>query len=136
MGIEELEENPKFENSTSRRQNASELISRLDEVFATKTREEWLAIFEQRAKFAYSPVNTIEEVASDPQVLENEYFVPFDHPTLGSIEVLASPVKFSETPFTIRSAAPELGQHTEEVLLEIGGYSWQDIAKLKEQGAI
>ena len=61
--------------------------------------------------------------------------VPFDYPTLGHIEVIANPIKLTETPSSIRLPAPEFSQHTEEILLELG-YTWEDIAKFKEQNTI
>jgi crotonobetainyl-CoA:carnitine CoA-transferase CaiB-like acyl-CoA transferase len=77
----------------------------------------------------------LQEVIADPQAKANDFFVPFDHPTHGPIDMVASPVKLSKTPATIRTPAPEFGEHTEEVLLE-WGYTWKDIGKFKKDGAI
>ena len=70
------------------------------------------------------------------QVLANDYIVDFNHPVMGPIQVVGVPVKFSQTPGSVRREAPELGQHTEEVLLEVGGYTWEDIEKLRDEKAI
>ena len=67
--------------------------------------------------------------------LANKFFVDFEHPYAGKIKYMLSPIEFSETPAQIKSAAPEYAQHTEEILLEIG-YSWDDIAKLKDEEII
>ena len=84
---------------------------------------------------SYAPQQTLSEVINDPQARANDYFVPFEHPIHGHIQVLANPIKFSETPATIRLPAPEFSQHTEEVLWELG-YTWEDIARFKEEGTI
>ena len=78
---------------------------------------------------------TISEITNDPQAVENEFFVKLDHPNAGEIRLVASPVKFSETVAQVQGPAPELGQHSEEILLE-AGYTWEDITSLKDAGAI
>ena len=118
----------------ARSQNAAELISILDKVFATKPRSEWERLFNE-ADFLYSPVQTISEVVDDPQVLANNYIIDFEHPQWGPGKALGFPYHFSQTPASLRRAGPEHGQHTEEVLAELG-YTWEDIAELKEEGAI
>jgi crotonobetainyl-CoA:carnitine CoA-transferase CaiB-like acyl-CoA transferase len=71
----------------------------------------------------------------DPQAIENDFFMEFDHPTVGPIKLVASPVLFGGERPPIRAMAPTLGQHTEEVLLELG-YSWEDITSMKDGGVI
>ena len=129
---EDLEHDPRFESIERRAENSAALIAILDEVFLTKTLDEWKP---HLAEVPFAPAQTLLEVINDPQARANDFFVPFDHPTYGRIEVIANPVKLSETPAAIRMPAPEFGQHTEEVLLEYG-YTWEDIARLKEQGVI
>ena len=82
---------------------------------------------------AFSPFKKPDEVPRDPQVVANGYLVP--HPSVADRFIVSSPIQFDGEPLSVRSAAPEPGQHTEEVLLELG-YSWPDIVELKEQGAI
>ncbi|MCY4654986.1 MAG: CoA transferase, partial [Dehalococcoidia bacterium] len=103
--------------------------------FATRTYEEWDAIF-RRYGFIYAKVQTIEELPEDPQVVANGYIADFEHPTIGPIKVCNFPVAFSETPATIRSGAPELGEHTESILIEELGFDWSDIEKFQDAGAI
>ena len=115
----------------------AELWPILDEVFATKTTAEWCHLLGD-AGLRFAPVRDHAEVASDTGVRANGYIAGVtDSDTPGSsTEVVRAPVRFSEplSPPT-RVRPPELGQHTEEVLLE-AGYSWDDIASLSEAGAI
>ncbi|MBI2829792.1 MAG: CoA transferase [Chloroflexi bacterium] len=129
----ELEQDPRFNNMEKRRDNNEELIRILDEVFASKTMEEWDKILREY-DFIYSPFQSPKDVVNDPQALANDFFKELHHPA-GTMKVLASPVSFSQDPASVRAPAPETGQHTEEVLLELG-YSWEDIAGLKETKVI
>lgn len=136
IGMPELEKDRRFENLQVRAENAKELIAILDGQFATKPRDEWLKQFkEANVDLIYSAIQSIPEVFQDPQVLANEYLVDFDHPAYGPVKIIGVPYKFSETPAEPRHAAPELGQQTEEVLLELG-YSWSDVPKLRDEGVI
>lgn len=139
MGIQELQHNPKFENAGRRKENAGELVSILDGLFAQKTRAEWSTILDaasrQGADILYEVVNTIEDLTTDPQVLANGYITNFDHPAFGNIQVVGPPFTLTKTPMSIRREAPTLGQHTEEVLLEFG-YTWDDITGLRDREAI
>jgi crotonobetainyl-CoA:carnitine CoA-transferase CaiB-like acyl-CoA transferase len=71
----------------------------------------------------------------DPQAKANGFFTEIDHPAAGKTRYVNTPVTFHQNPATIRSIAPEVGQHTEEILLEMGR-SWDEITELKEMGAI
>ena len=124
----------RFADTALRSQNAAELIALLDSIFVEKTRDEWAALLDAAGLF-WGPVQTVKDVINDPQTKANGAFVPVAHPSGQQIEMVASPVDFSHTPASIRSTAPELGQHTEEVLLA-AGYSWEEMAKLREDGTI
>jgi crotonobetainyl-CoA:carnitine CoA-transferase CaiB-like acyl-CoA transferase len=76
-----------------------------------------------------------DKVVDDEQAWANDYFEVVEHPTRGTMKLVANPIKLGGMPSSIRTTAPELGQHTEEVLLE-HGYSWTDIARLKDQGVV
>jgi crotonobetainyl-CoA:carnitine CoA-transferase CaiB-like acyl-CoA transferase len=134
LGRPELEHDPRFNSIEARGKNAKELIAIMDKTFATKTREEWFKVFEQEG-LIYTPIQTPTEVVNDPQALANDYIIWFDHPVLGKTKMVGFPWDFSQTPASVRREAPEFGQHTEEILLELG-YSWEDIAKLKGEKAI
>jgi len=134
LGRPELEKAPRFNSIEARGENAKELIAIMDKIFATKTRAEWFEIFD-REGLIHSPVQTLTEVIDDPQALANNYVSWFDHPVFGRTKMVGFPWDFSQTPASIRREAPELGQHTEEILLEMG-YSWDDITQLKHEGVI
>ncbi|MBI2853560.1 MAG: CoA transferase [Chloroflexi bacterium] len=134
LGISDLEKDPRFDTIEARGKNARELIGILDEKFETKTREEWLNILKREGCIC-TPVQSPVEVANDPQALANDYFTYVQHPAWGKMKLVGFPWSFSQTPASWRSEAPELGQHTEEILLELG-YDWGDITALKEEGII
>ena len=132
LHIEHLETDPRFETMDKRADHCAELISILDQVFATKTYEQWADILRENKDFIFTVVQDRSELATDPQVIANEYITEYDHPVLGKVKMVGCPVKFSKTPPAIRLPAPEFGEHTEEILLEMG-YTWDDIARLKEE---
>jgi len=134
LGIEELEHDPKFNSINARGANAEELIGIMDEKIVTKTMAEWMEIF-KREGVIHTPVQTATEVTNDPQALANNYFVWFDHPVFGKTKMTGWAWDFSEAPCSIRREAPEFGQHTEEILLEMG-YTWDDIIQLKDEDVI
>lgn len=137
VGAEELISDPRYESALKRRECFLELNEVFERIFASKPRDEWMRIFkEQGCQFAYDVVNNIDDLPSDPQVLANGYIVPFNHPVLGPVRLTGFPVTFSETPCGISREAPELGQHTEEVLMERLGLSWEELSQLKEEGVI
>ncbi len=136
MGIEDLEADPRFDTARHRGENCEELISLLDGVFATRDSGEWIEILKGAGDLIFSLVQRISDLPNDPQVIANEYITEFDHPTLGRTKDLGFPVTFSKTPSSVRLPAPECGQHTEEVLMEVGGYSWADIEALKDEEVI
>ena len=83
-----------------------------------------------------SAVNSVDDLPGDPQMLANDYVVDFDHPAHGPKKFVGIPVRLSETPGSVRAPAPEHGQHTELVLTELLGYSWDDVSSLRERGVI
>lgn len=134
LGITELENDPRFNSIENRGKNAKELIAIMDEKFASKTRAEWMEIL-RREGCIFTPVQSPIEVSNDSQALANNYFIYVDHPVWERTKVVGFPWDFSETPASWRREAPEFGQHTEEILLELG-YTWDDIGKLKAKEVI
>jgi crotonobetainyl-CoA:carnitine CoA-transferase CaiB-like acyl-CoA transferase len=137
LGMENLGKDAKFATAKDRRDNFLALTSTLEKVFKTKTRDEWISILQtQVGAMAFSPILEPTELASDPQILANEYITDVDHPTLGKVKMTGIPIRLSETPAQIRDCAPNFGQHTEEVLMNILGYTWEEIEKLKEEEVV
>ena len=111
-----------------------EILSFFQETFGTKTRDEWYHLLRD-LDVEVGPVNSPQEVCSDPQVLHRGMVVEVDHPIAGRIKQVGIPIKFSETPGQIRSPAPTIGQDTEAILRELG-YSEEGIGKLRHAQAI
>lgn len=133
----ELAEDPRFDNMRNRSANSEVCVAMLDEVFASKPRDEWLArIRSDGADLIYTVVNSVDDLPSDPQVRANGYITEIDHPQYGPTEMVGLPVVLSETPGSVRRVAPELGEHTEEVLLEVLGWDWDRIGELRKKKAI
>jgi crotonobetainyl-CoA:carnitine CoA-transferase CaiB-like acyl-CoA transferase len=136
VGREDLATDERYSDMFKREQVSEELVAALDEVFATRPRDEWMKLLRERGDFVIAPVNTHLDLVNYPQVLANDYVVEYEHPASGPTKTLGFPIALSETPAGIRLPAPEWGQHTEEVLIEVGGLSWQEIATLKEEEVI
>jgi crotonobetainyl-CoA:carnitine CoA-transferase CaiB-like acyl-CoA transferase len=134
MEIGDLEHDPRFNSMEARGKNKTELIRVLDEKFASKSREEWLDQL-RKAGCICTPVQSLTEVTQDPQVLANKYVIDVDHPEWGRTRQVGFPWDFSGTPAEWRKQAPKLGEHTEEILLELG-YNKEYIGQLKTSGAI
>jgi crotonobetainyl-CoA:carnitine CoA-transferase CaiB-like acyl-CoA transferase len=134
VGRPELEHDSRFATMQARREHCAELVAILDGVFATKPMAEWAAALD-RAGMWWAPVQTTDEVIVDPQAHAAGAFVDTPLADGGSAKMVASPVDFSGTPWAPAAPAPECGQHTEEVLLELG-YDWERIGALKAKGVL
>jgi len=130
----EWENDPKLDSHMKRMEQNLTLIAEMDEIIATKTAAEWEAIA-QEFDLVLGRIQTPLEVANDPQAWENDFFAELEYAPGLSFKTVNSPFKFSETPASVRTLAPELGQHTEEILLSLG-YTWDDMAGLKNEGVI
>ena len=133
LGRPDMVTDPRFESGMARFQNREACVTELDAVFGSRTLAEWrerLATVEG----VWAPMQTAKEVGQDPQALANGYLTEVDRGDGTSFTLVASPVQFDETTPALRPG-PDMGQHTEEVLLA-AGYTWDDLAALKEAGAI
>ena len=136
VGRPELATDERFADLRVRAANAGAAIEILDEVFAGKPLAEWLRILRAGGDFIFCQVNAVDDLPNDPQVTANDYVVDFDHPRHGATQVIGLPVRLSETPGSIRLPAPEFGEHTEQILTETLGYTWEQVAALKEREVI
>jgi len=137
IGLPELADDPRYATMTARAQIAAECVALLDEAFAKKPRDEWIRILrEDDSDIIQTIVNTVDDLPDDPQVQANHYVVEVDHPTHGPTGMVGIPVGLSETPGEIRRVAPELGQHTEEILIDTLGWDWDRIGELQEKEVI
>jgi len=134
VGMPELEDDERFNNALLRIKNIDALYALLDDRFTGKTTAEWIEVLEAHDMIC-APCAGYADLVHDPQALENGYLLTVEHPTNGPTQIVGFPWKFSETPARAAPAAPELGQHTEEILLSLG-YSWEEIGGLKDVGAI
>ena len=134
IGRPDLEKDARFDSLAKRTENRHELIALLDTLFAERTLAEWTALLD-REGCIWAPAQTIGETITHPQTIARDAFIEIDHPTHGRIQLVDTPIKFADAHVSARGPAPELGQHTEEVLLE-AGYGWDEIAKLRENGAL
>ncbi len=135
MNRPELENDPRFSTYEKRKENRQELIAILDDIFKAKPRNEWHQLFSSH-DFITCPVNSPSELREDPQVIANRYIAECDHQVFGKTMMPAYPIRFSEGKTGPHIAAPELGEHTEEILREIGGYEAGEIAALQGEGVI
>jgi crotonobetainyl-CoA:carnitine CoA-transferase CaiB-like acyl-CoA transferase len=133
-GQEFLLDDPRFADITQIDKDRAELVEHFDRVFATKGSEEWLAIFRDHG-LMFCLVNHIEDTIADPQALANSYVEKVKDPLLGDVIVPGYPVQFSDFRVGIRSVAPKLGEHTYQILREIG-YSEQEILNLENEDVV
>jgi crotonobetainyl-CoA:carnitine CoA-transferase CaiB-like acyl-CoA transferase len=132
IGREDMARDPKFNRNDMVRFDNADLIDQvLQEWVAQRTVAEVIAVL-QKARVPCSVVNTVDQLAGDPQVAAREMIVNMDYPGLGNLPLPGLPVKLSLTPGSIRSRAPKVGEHNEEIYSELLGLSQGELLKLKE----
>jgi len=134
LDIEHLATNPDFITHEKRAENTDALYHILEGVFSTKPRDEWVRLLEQ-ANLAAAPILRPVDVFYHPQMLENELIIEVDDPRAGKVRMMGIPVKISDAPGEVRTLAPDLGQHTDEILMEIG-YTKAQLQQLRQKGII
>jgi crotonobetainyl-CoA:carnitine CoA-transferase CaiB-like acyl-CoA transferase len=134
VGRPELEHDPRFIDFDARQKHSEELVGIIEDIFMTQTYADWLAHL-RKYKLVWSPVVTPLEVTRDEQAISNDFFVEHDLPKHGKIKVLNNPIKLSKTPAGIKSRAPELSEHTDELLAKLG-YLPEEVRRMKEAGIV
>jgi len=134
VGRPELLARPEFEGGANRAKNRKALNAELNSALSVKKSEEWISLL-NAAGVPCGPIYSMDQVFADPQVQHLHAAATVKHPVLGEIRVVNQAVGLSRTPATMASATPEIGQHTDEVLAEVG-YSAADIAALRKNKVI
>jgi crotonobetainyl-CoA:carnitine CoA-transferase CaiB-like acyl-CoA transferase len=134
IGLPELSADPRFATNPQRVKNRAELVPLLAERMATGARDHRLAALEGVGVPA-GPINTLDQVYEDPQVLARGMKREMPHPTAGTVPIASSPLKFSDSPVEYRRPPPMLGEHTEQVLSEKLGLSAEEILALAQSRA-
>jgi crotonobetainyl-CoA:carnitine CoA-transferase CaiB-like acyl-CoA transferase len=135
IGRPELAEDPRFKTNPLRVKNRKECIGILAPILKTRPRDEWVDLLNSES-IPCAPINTMDEVFSNPQVLHRKMLAEVDHPTAGKIKLAGIPVKYSDAAAAIRMPPPLLGQHSREILSEVLGYDDARIEKLKAEGIV
>lgn len=135
LGAPELIDDPRFRTNPLRVENRNDCIRILTSLLQVKTAEEWVELL-NAAGVPSAPINTMDAVFRDPQVLHREMLVEIDHPSAGRIKMVGLPVKYSDTEAAIRRPPPRLGEHTDEILSELLGYDGPKRQELRAKGVI
>ena len=134
IGRPDLLDDPRSNSFAARQEYSREVVGILDAVFASAPRDDWGRRLDAHG-LIWGPVQSRLDVLDDEQARANGAFAAIAHPNLGPVEIVAPPLQFGSGEVRVRGPAPELGQHTEEVLLELG-YAWEEIAALRDAGAL
>jgi crotonobetainyl-CoA:carnitine CoA-transferase CaiB-like acyl-CoA transferase len=134
LGHGEWTSDEAFADNARRVRNRQALADRIEAITVTQPREHWLSLLEEN-DIPCGPINDYAQVFDDPQVQARKMVVETEHPSLGHLRTLGSPIKMSATPPDVSRRAPRLGEHTVEVLEE-AGFDSKEIAALREAGAI
>jgi crotonobetainyl-CoA:carnitine CoA-transferase CaiB-like acyl-CoA transferase len=135
VGLAQMMDDPRYITNARRNANRMSLVAALQEAFLTRTYEEWEAVL-LPAGIPMGAINTLDQVVEHAQVRARGSLVESTHPVAGSIRMTGPPVRMSETPGTVRTPAPLLGEHTEEILRDKLGMTAQEVAQLKKAGII
>lgn len=130
----DLTDDPRYATPEARAEHASELVDIIENLFRMKTYQEWKEILSLN-KLIWAPLQTPLEVTQDEQAIANDYFCDWDHPDYGRIKLLNNPIKLSRTPAENVCKAPDLGEHTEQILEGLG-YEPKRIEELRNSGII
>ena len=131
----ELLQDPKWRTNSARAVNRAEVMATLEAIFAADTRDAWVTRC-RKAGVPAGPVRSVAEAMESPELKERDMVVTVPHPTAGTLRMLGTPFKLSETPTKAPTAPPLLGEHTEAVLRDLLGMDDASLARLKESKTI
>ncbi len=133
-GLADLLEDPRFTTNPLRVEHRDELLPLVADAMAARTSVEWVEVLDA-AGVPVGPIQTVDEVVTDPQVLARGMIGEVKHPTAGTVRTIGCPVRLTATPPQVRTAPPLLGQHTDDVLAELG-VDQERLAALRASGAV
>jgi crotonobetainyl-CoA:carnitine CoA-transferase CaiB-like acyl-CoA transferase len=134
-GRPDLAEDARFKTNSARVAHRAELVPQVAALVAGRTTAEWIDVLEDKA-VPCGPINTLDQVFADPQVLARGMKATLPHPQAGTVDLVGSPIKFSTLPAQATTAPPTLGQHTETVLADVLGMNAAQCAALRDKGVI
>ena len=134
LGIEALIDDPRFRSSKDRSKNRAVLNAELDRVLAGKTSADWVELLNAKG-VPSGPILNVQQVYENEQIVHLNMAVPVKHPALGELRLQAPPSTLSRTPASVRTPAPDVGEHTDEVLGELG-FSADDVARLRRDKVV
>lgn len=134
-GHPEIASDPRYKSNKDRVQNRQALISQMKAFTVTRSTQEWITDLEA-VGVPCGPINNLEQVFADPHVKARQIHQQLEHPSMGKVSSVASPIRLSETPVQYRMAPPLLGEHTQELLCNLLGMSEQEVIALQQAGVV
>jgi crotonobetainyl-CoA:carnitine CoA-transferase CaiB-like acyl-CoA transferase len=136
-GIPDVAKDERYAKNEARVRNRTEVAKIVADVMSKKPTAYWIEGLEKN-KISCGPINTIDQVFADEQVVARDMAIEMPHPAAGGqpVKLIGSPIKMSGTPVTYRAAPPMMGQHTDDVLKELLGLDAKAVAELRAKGAI
>lgn len=134
VGLGDLSLDERFSTSADRLKNSGLITKMLEEKFLEKTTDEWIGILEPKGVLC-AKIRSFDEALKDPQVMHNKMIIEMNHKRIGTLKLLGNPIRLSKSPASFRTAPPDLGEHTEEILKELG-YLQDDIERLRQEKVI